>query len=182
VLLVGSLTFVQVVLIGWFSLLNYGTALDWAGGPALYVAKGIGHYLSSPLVQQGTPFEDLFIFGLVSLAGVVSFLSLSFRKAVSVICLFCMELTTVIMFFDPGEFYMHVTGFQAEHGIIPWFTNADLLLASTNIFLLMVTWSAVRLHYVRNHRFIYGGIMGVAAIVSLWVLVNLAASPAALAP
>lgn len=139
------LTFTEIVLIGWLSSLNKGTALSWISNPFVYhVLRAIGQYVSSTVVLQGSPYEDLGVFGLVALASVASFVRLSFRKALSVICLLCIELTSAIMLFDPGEFYIHVTLFQVRYGILPWFTNADLLLVSASILIATLVWSAAR--------------------------------------
>lgn len=141
--LVISLTFTEIVLIGWVSLLREGTAFRWMANPSVYLGlRSIGQSVSSPIVQQGSPYEDLGVFGIVALVSAASFLRLSFRQAVSVICLLCIELSLAIMFFDFGEFFKQVTNFQVRYDIIPWFTNADLLIASTIVLLATLFWSA----------------------------------------
>lgn len=41
-----------------------------------------------------------------------------------------------ILGFDNPEWGIHVTQFQVDHNIMPWFTNADLFAAAVSIFIV----------------------------------------------
>jgi len=40
-----------------------------------------------------------------------------------------------VLLFDTSEFNLHVTSFQEHYGVLQWFTNADLLILTSLIFL-----------------------------------------------
>ena len=46
-----------------------------------------------------------------------------------------LPLPIYVLLFDTSEFNLHVTSFQEHYGVLQWFTNADLLILTSLIFL-----------------------------------------------
>jgi len=46
-----------------------------------------------------------------------------------------LPLPVYVLLFDTSEFNLHVTSFQEHYGLLQWFTNADLLVLASLIFL-----------------------------------------------
>jgi glucan phosphoethanolaminetransferase (alkaline phosphatase superfamily) len=73
----------------------------------------------------------------------------------------------MIRTYDMGDFYIHVTDFQYLYNIAPWFSNADLFVASSGLLASIVIWSVVRSHRLKSHPFTK--IMAVLALSLLMV-------------
>jgi hypothetical protein len=46
-----------------------------------------------------------------------------------------LSLPVYVLLFDTSEFNLHVTSFQEHYGVLQWFTNADLLVLASLMFL-----------------------------------------------
>jgi hypothetical protein len=67
-------------------------------------------------------------------------------RAVQVSSLSLVPLGAEIFIFDNSEWNLHATQFQADHGIIPWFSNADLFVSCFALFaaVTFLEWHATK--------------------------------------
>ncbi|MDG6934734.1 MAG: hypothetical protein JRN68_08545 [Nitrososphaerota archaeon] len=78
----------------------------------------------------------------------------AFLNVAQVFSLALLPLGLEIFAFDHSEWNLHVTQFQADYGIFPWFTNADLFFVSTVMFVAvtLLKWSPfLRITRERRH-------------------------------
>ena len=112
--------------------LNYKQVPLLAGAPNLpYVQDFVG--LALLLVVAGCGLAA----GLPSMAD-------GLRKAAqwSAACLVVFALRILVL--DPSEFYLHTTDLQAASGVLPWFSNADLLVVSSALLVVATAFGRGR--------------------------------------
>lgn len=93
-------------------------------------------------------FMDYEVVALAGVAMVSAFLlyrrdgkAKSLAKTLRLISLSAMPLGLEILLFDAKEFGTHVSLIQQSQGILPWFSNEDLLVLSTSVFLVTAAFT-----------------------------------------
>jgi hypothetical protein len=71
-------------------------------------------------------------------------------RVVQVGSLSIIPLPVYVLLFDTSEFNLHVISLQQHYGLLQWFTNADLLVLATSVFLMSTILLTVRAHTLKK--------------------------------